>query len=200
MIGVYMRVSTTRQDTKSQEPDLKAWTTGKEGVAYYSDKATGKNMDRPGFQALLADVRARRIKTVVCWRLDRLGRSCSGLTALFDEFTALGVNFISLKDGIDLSTPAGRMLANVLASVAQFETECRAERIQAGLAAKRERVAAGEETWNAGRPAGTPNKATPEVAEAVREQVGKGRSKSAVAKMFNLSRPTVYAILKGVAA
>jgi len=66
-----------------------------------------------------------------------------------------------------------------------------ASRLVSALAAKRERVAAGEETWNAGRPAGTPNKATPEVCEAVRKQVGKGISKSAVAKMFGLSRPTV---------
>ena len=156
MIGVYMRVSSTKQDTKSQEPDLRTWAKGQqdEVIWYAPDKATGKNMDRPGFQAMLADVRARRVRTVVVWRLDRLGRTCSGLTAWFDEFTALGVNFISLKDGIDLSTAAGRMLANVLASVAQFETECRAERIQAGLAAKREAVAAGTDTWNAGRPSG----------------------------------------------
>ncbi len=200
MIGIYVRVSTTKQDTASQEHDLRHWAAGKDGVVWYSDKATGRNMDRPGFKRLLADVRLGKIKSIIVWRMDRLGRSASGLTALFDELIAQGVNLVSLRDGIDLGTAAGKLMANIIASIAAYETEIRGERIQAGLAAKRERVAAGEETWNAGRPAGTPNKATPVVCQAVREQVAKGISKSKVAKMFNLSRPTVYAILKGEAA
>jgi len=195
MIGIYIRVSSTKQDTASQEADLKAYANGKES-SWYQDKATGKNMDRPGFQRLLADVRTRKIKTIVVWRLDRLGRTASGLTALFDELQSLGVNLVSLRDGIDLGTSSGRLMANIIASIAAYETEVRGERIAAGLAAKRERVAKGEDTWNAGRPKGTPNKATPEVCQAVREQVAKGIDKATVAKMFSLSRPTVYAILR----
>src|SRR5258706_10256715 len=74
------------------------------------------------------------VSRVVCWRIDRLGRTSSGLTALFDELRERKVNLVSLKDGIDLSTAAGKMLAGVLASVAAFETEVRAERVLAGQA------------------------------------------------------------------
>jgi DNA invertase Pin-like site-specific DNA recombinase len=117
------------------------------------------------------------------------------LTSLFAEFAWLGVNFISIKDGIDLSTTAGRLIANVLASVAQYETEVRGERVAAGLAAKKERVSQGLETWNAGRPKGTPDKCTPELKNAVIREVQSGKGKAAVARAFKLSRQTVYTIL-----
>src|SRR4051794_41613382 len=94
-------------------------------------------MDRPGFNRLLADIEAGKVDRVVVWRLDRLGRTAKGLTALFDDLLARGVDLVSLKDGLDLETPAGRLMANVLASVAAYETEVRAERIMAGAAAAR---------------------------------------------------------------
>jgi hypothetical protein len=74
---------------------------------------------------LLADVAAGKVSKIVVWRLDRLGRTAKGLTALFEELVARKVTLISLKDGIDLLTPAGRLMANVLASVAAYETEIR---------------------------------------------------------------------------
>lgn len=61
------------------------------------------------------------VSTIVVWRLDRLGRTASGLTKLFDELRARKVNLVSLRDGLDLATPAGRLMANVFASVAQYE-------------------------------------------------------------------------------
>src|SRR5437763_3015917 len=93
------------------------------------------------------------------------------MTALFDELVSLKVNFVSLKDGIDLSTPAGRLIANVLASVAAYETEVRGERIAAGKAAKQAKIEAIVKAGGTppvvnkgGRPKGVPNKATPTVA------------------------------------
>ena len=67
------------------------------------------------------------------WRLDRLGRSLKHLVTLLDELQALGVGFVSLGEGIDLQTPAGRLQLHILASLAQFERERIAERVQAGL-------------------------------------------------------------------
>jgi DNA invertase Pin-like site-specific DNA recombinase len=196
-IAIYARCSSTSQTIKSQEPDLKAWSKGKEGVEWFIDKGqSGKTMNRPAFNKLLEQIRMGKVKTLVCWRLDRLGRTASGLTALFDELQRLGVNFISLKDGIDLSTPVGRLLANMLASIAEFERELRGERVAAGMEAKRQRVEAGEEVWNMGRKPGSANKATPEVCVAVKEQKAKGLKITAIAKMFGLSRPTIYAILE----
>ena len=136
--AIYLRVSSRSQDTLSQEPDLKRWADAQDDespVRWYRDKFTGKTMDRPGFNRLLADVEAGKVDRVVVWRLDRLGRTAKGLTSLFDDLLARGVDLVSLKDGLDLVTPAGRLMANVLASVAAYETEVRAERIVAGQAA-----------------------------------------------------------------
>ena len=137
-IAVYIRVSSKNQDTRSQEPDLKRWAQSQDKpVKWYGDKFTGKTMDRPGWSKLEADIRAGKVSTVVCWRLDRLGRTAKGLTALFQELQDRRVGLVSIREGLDLSTPAGRLMAHVLASVAQYETEVRGERVRAGQAAAR---------------------------------------------------------------
>ena len=137
-VAIYVRVSGKTQDTRSQKPDLERWATAQDTpVKWYSDRFTGKTMSRPGWGQLEADIAAGKVSTIVCWRVDRLGRTAKGLTALFADLQAQGINLISLKDGLDLSTPAGRLMAHVLASVAQFETEVRVERILAGQAVAR---------------------------------------------------------------
>lgn len=192
-IAVYIRVSSRKQKLVSQLPDLKRWADAQaEPVVFYRDTFTGKTMDRPGWAKLQGAVERGDVSTVVCWRLDRLGRTAKGLTALFADLAERGVNLVSLKDGIDLSTPAGRMLANVLASIAQFETECRAERVLAGQAAARE---AGK-TWG-GRKAGTVTKAVSEKADAIRTLHAAGKSVSDIARSTGVSRPTVYAVIRG---
>src|ERR1700735_2728942 len=138
MTAIYLRVSSKQQDQRSQEPDLKRWLLSHEGdAAWYRDQFTGQTMSRHARDKLIGDVRAGKIGTIVVWRLDRLGRTAKGLTALFEELRERGVGLVSLKDGLDLSTPAGRLMANVLASVAAYETEVRAERVLAGQQAAR---------------------------------------------------------------
>src|SRR3954465_1846274 len=145
---IYRRVSGKAQDIASQTPDLKVWEAANGKARWHRDSFTGKTMERPGFTAMMKAVRSG--DTIVVWRLDRLGRTAKGLTALFEDLIERGVNLVSLKEGLDLSRPAGgamgkvraalgqappagRLMANVLASVAQFETEVRRERVQAGL-------------------------------------------------------------------
>lgn len=191
-IAIYLRVSTGAQDTASQEPDLKRWAAAQAApVVYYKDKATGKTMDRPGMQKLLAAVERGEVATVAVWRLDRLGRTAKGLTALFDDLRSRKVNLVSLKDGLDLATPAGRLMANVLASVAAYETEVRAERVLAGQSAAR---AAGKR-WG-GSEAGRLLKVTPEQVKAINDMKAKGEGVSTIAKATGLSRPTVYRVLE----
>ena len=125
-VAVYVRVSGQRQDTASQEPELKSWAERQDGpVVWYRDNFTGKSMDRPGMAKLLSDLGAGSVSAVAVWRLDRLGRTAKGLTALFDDLVKSKVNLVSLRDRFDLLTPAGRLMANVLASVAAYETEVR---------------------------------------------------------------------------
>lgn len=147
-------------------------------------------MDRPGWRALEADIAAGRVSCVCVWRIDRLGRTARGLTALFDELQKRRVNLVSLKDGLDLSTSAGRLMANVLASVSQFETEVRAERIMAGQAAAR---AAGK-TWGGGKP-GRRVTLTEEKERTIKLLQEQGKGISEIARVVGLSRPTIYKVL-----
>ena len=191
-IAVYIRVSSKQQDLKSQKPDLQAWADAqrKLPVVLYTDKFTGKTMERPGWSKLMAALERGEIATICVWRLDRLGRTAKGLTALFAELQARKVNLVSLKDGIDLSTPAGRMMANVLASVAQYETEVRAERVLAGQAAAR----AEGKTWG-GRKPGTRVRLTEEKERMIKSMKKAGESIAAIARATELNRKTVYAAL-----
>ena len=135
MIAVYSRVSSDSQVTDSQDAELNRWLEREAITDFkpYSDTFTGTKMDRPGFNALMEDVDSGKIKKIVIWRLDRLGRTAAGVISLFDSLTAKGVSMVSIKDGFDLSTTTGRLLANMLASFAQFETEVRRERQAAGI-------------------------------------------------------------------
>jgi DNA invertase Pin-like site-specific DNA recombinase len=147
-------------------------------------------MERPGLDKLLADVRCGKVSKVCVWRLDRLGRTAKGLLTLLDELQALGVGFVSLREGFDLSTPAGRLMAGVLASVAAYETEVRKERQLAGIAkAKSE-----GKTWG-GRKTGTRVRLTHEKEVAIRQLHGQGHSIAAVARTVGLTRKTVYRAL-----
>lgn len=194
--ALYLRVSKGRgQDTASQKPDLERWAKAQAGESkVYIDHQTGKTMDRPAFNRLMGDVKTGKVKNIVVWRLDRLGRTAGGLTALFDELKAAKVNLISLKDGLDLSTPAGTLMANVLASVAQYETEVRAERIHAGLAvAKANGKHLGRKPSADGK--GPRIKVTAEQEAIVTRLKSEGQGVSAIARTTGLSRPTIYSIL-----
>lgn len=192
-IAIYARVSTRRQDTKSQEPDLLRWAAAYadgQTVTWYRDKATGRTMDRPGWKRLESAIDAGQVSTVVVWRLDRLGRTASGLTALFEKLALRKVGLVSIKDGLDLSTPAGRLMANMLASVACYENEVRAERIVAGQAAAR----AEGKRWG-GSAKGRRVKVTPEQTTSVHRLRAEGAKVAAIARATGLSRPTVYSVL-----
>jgi DNA invertase Pin-like site-specific DNA recombinase len=89
---------------------------------------------RPALDQLIADVRRHRVRGVVCWRLDHLGRDQRHLVLLLDEWQSRNGAFVTLGEGIDTSTPAGCLVAGVLASIAEFERARIQERIMAGLA------------------------------------------------------------------
>lgn len=191
-IAIYLRVSSQGQDTKSQEPDLKRWAAAQDvPIKWFRDTATGKSMDRPGWQTLEASVRKGQISTVVVWRLDRLGRTAKGLTALFDDLRERKINLISMKEGLDLSTPAGRLMANVLASVAQYETEVRGERVRAGQAVA---LAQGKK-WG-GSKAGVRKQVTEIQVRAIQRMKADGERITDIARTVSVSRPTIYAVLR----
>lgn len=197
IVAVYCRVSSKRQDTKSQLPDLKRWTEAyadDQPVVWYTDKASGKTMDRPGWRKLEADIAAGKVAKVVVWRLDRLGRTASGLTALFEKLRAQRINLVSIRDGLDLETPAGRLMANVLASVAAYENEVRSERVLAGQAVAR----ANGKTWG-GRKVGTTIRLTEAKQRTILLMRQNGESISEISRAVELGRPTIYKFLEKLA-
>ena len=193
-IALYARVSSNQQDTRSQEADLSRWVAAFAAgmpVRWYRDHGTGKTMNRPGWQQLEADMNAGQIAKIIVWRLDRLGRTASGLTALFERLQGLNVGLVSLKDSIDLETSAGRLMANVLASVAAYETEIRGERVLAGQAAAR----AQGKTWGGskkGRRLKVNEDQISTITRLHRERVPVAQ----IARAVGLSRPTVYSVLQ----
>jgi DNA invertase Pin-like site-specific DNA recombinase len=192
-IAIYVRVSSRRQDTRSQELELQRWVDA-QGVIelrWYRDAMSGTTMDRPGWKRLEEAIAVGLVTKVVVWRLDRLGRTAAGLTALFEEFHRRKIGFESLKDKVDLSTPAGRLMANVLASVAAFENEIRSERIIAGQAAAR----AQGKVWG-GSAKGIRKKVTGVQTQVIKDLRLNGTPISRIAQAVGLSRPTIYSVLE----
>jgi len=95
---------------------------------------SGAKDRRPALDTLLADARRRHFDVLVVWRLDRLGRNLRHLVTLLEDVQALGIAFVSLAEGIDATTPAGKLQMHILAAIAEFERARIAERVRAGLA------------------------------------------------------------------
>ena len=202
-VALYMRLSDASRRTAAQEADLRRWSDQerqadlrlwedgrRREVRWYKDSWTGSDPSRPEWERLMKDVDAGWVETVVCWRLDRLGKTCSELVKLFAHLAARRVNFISLQDHLDLSTASGRRMAGVLGSIALYETEVRAQRILAGQEAARARGL----RWG-GSEKGRRVKVTPELEAKVKRLMVEGRKISHIARETGVSRPTIYKIL-----
>ena len=134
--AIYARVSTFDQTTENQVIELRRYaeTRGWTANEYVDEGVSGSTDHRPALDTLLRDARRRRFDVLVCWRLDRLGRNLKHLILFLDELQALGVDFVSLAEGIDATTPAGRLQMHILGAIAEFERARIAERVRLGLA------------------------------------------------------------------
>src|SRR4030095_6264916 len=145
-IAVYGRVSTDAQNHTSQLREVRAYLRRRwprAEVVEYLDKASGTRFSREGLDAMMAEVRKGRIDVLAVYKLDRLGRSLQHLAQLIGELETHGTALVASSQGIDTSesNPAGRLQMHVLAAVAEFERSVIVERINAGLAAARDRGA-----------------------------------------------------------
>jgi DNA invertase Pin-like site-specific DNA recombinase len=133
--GIYVRVSSDSQDTGMQETELResAERRGWEVTVYRDHAQSGAKEKRPGLDSMLVDVRRGKISVVMVWALDRLARSVKHLLELAEEFNALGVHLVALKQSIDTSSPAGMLTYVVLSAVAAFERDMLRERVRSGL-------------------------------------------------------------------
>ena len=133
----YVRVSTTGhgQDPTMQTNDLKPFAAqrGWELVGEYTDYCTGSKESRPELNRLLADAKLGKFDIVVVWKLDRYARSLKQLVNSVAAFAEQGVQFVSVKDDIDLTTASGRLMFHVISAMAEFERSLIQERVRAGL-------------------------------------------------------------------
>jgi DNA invertase Pin-like site-specific DNA recombinase len=181
----YARVS-----TEDQELGLQVAALIDAGVAQkdiVKEKASGKEgADRPKYVELLAKLRDG--DKLVVWKVDRLGRSTLDALNTAKDLDARGVRIVITTLGVDLKTPAGRLVFGVLAQIAEFERELIKERVAAGIAAARKRgVAFGR------RHTLPPNQR----AEAVRMHREEGKSIGAIAALFGCGRTVVHRAIKG---
>ncbi len=175
LIG-YVRVSTNDQNTALQRNALES--SGCELI--FEDKMSGKTADRPGLKKLLRVLSAG--DTLVVWKLDRLGRSMRNLVILIEDLRQRGINFRSLTDSIDTSTPMGRFFFHVMGALAEMERELIIERTRAGLDAARAE----------GRVGGRRPKFPPEQWEQMGRLIAAGETRQRVAIIFDVGVSTLY--------
>lgn len=137
--AIYARVSTLDQQPENQLEELRRYVAarGWQAKEYVDHGVSGAKERRPALDAMIVDAKRRRFDIVVCWRLDRLGRNLKHLITMLDEMTALGIAFVSLAEGIDATTPAGKLQLHILGAIAEFERGRIQERVRAGLARAR---------------------------------------------------------------
>ena len=184
-VALYARVSTVHG---GQNPEMQLWEmreycerrnwiiTGE-----YVDRASGLRDSRPSLNLLFKDATQRKFDSVLVWKLDRFGRSLRHLVNCLAELQALGVKFVSLKDSLDLSTPAGTLMCHVLCCMSQFEASLARERVISGLAHARSR----------GKRLGRPTKCVD--VDKINALRASGHSWRLIARTMKLSVGTVYA-------
>ena len=188
-VAIYVRVSTSGQTVENQERELTAhcqrqgWQVFK---VYRDEGFSGAVADRPALKEMMNDARLGRFNLLVVWKIDRLARSISHLLEVLTELKGLGIGFVSLTEAINTETAQGRMIANFLGSIAEFERELVVERVRAGMArAKANNV-------KIGRP-----RTAFDYAKAV-ELRKQGLGYKAIARALSVPRTTVYRVLKGI--
>src|SRR5262245_1825290 len=188
-IAIYTRVSTDKQTHDSQLNEMREycqrrrWTQ----VTEYADVISGAKFGRQGLDRLMAEVRRCRLDVIVCFKLDRLGRSLAHLAQIISELTAHRVALVCTSQGIDTSTgnPASQLQLNILMAIAEFERSIIRERVTAGLKAAR------ANGTKLGRP-----KSICRHSDAVRVLMAEGKGVRAIARQLSLPLSSVHRIVR----
>src|SRR6267154_1615728 len=184
--GLYARVSTNDQQTLPMQSRAMREYAARRGwtIAMQVREVGSGATQREAREKLLEAARRREIDVVLVWRLDRWGRSVTDLLVTLQELEHLGVGFVSLNEALDLTTPAGRAMAGLLAMFSEFEREILRERTRAGLVQARLN----------GKRLGRPQTAGLQATE-IRKMHQAGVSKSEIARRLEIGRTSVRRIL-----
>jgi DNA invertase Pin-like site-specific DNA recombinase len=179
--AVYIRISTNDQHMDMQQNELPQYCQFRQWdvVETYQDTMSGAKDRRPALDRLMADAKRGKFDVVVVWRFDRFARSTRFLLEALELFNSLGIDFVSIRESIDTSTPTGKMTFTILAAVAELERSTIRERVIAGQkAAKRKGVIFGR----------------PEVefdVDKARKLRSRGLSLRAISKELNVQKDTL---------
>lgn len=192
-VVAYARVSTLlKQDPEHQLVPIRNVAANREFqlVCEYVDRITGSADRRKELDQLVRDARMGKFKVVIIYALDRLARDTRFLLNLLHELDGYGVTLISLRESIDLGTPVGKAVMQILGAIAELEKNLISERIKTALAVKK--MTATETGWTCGR------KPLPgEVVEQVKALRSKGRSIRAISRELGIGKTSVERVLKG---
>jgi putative DNA-invertase from lambdoid prophage Rac len=189
--GLYARVSTADQQTLPMQIAAMTDYALRRGwmVTTTVQDINGGTKHRPKREELIKMARRRQLDVIIVWRLDRWGRSLSDLTHSLEELRTLLVDFVSVTEGLDFSTPTGRAMGQMLGIFAEFEREVLRDRVRAGLEhAKRKGVVLG-------RP-----KSAQAKTRKVLELVAQGLNKKQIAEQLHIGRASVYRALEQASA
>src|SRR5919205_941481 len=181
-VAIYARVSTQDQDPQMQLRELLTYAKLRDfAVAYkFIDHVSGATSVRPELSKLWQVARARKIDTVLVWKFDRFARSTKHLIDALEEFRHLGVDFISITEQIDTSSPMGKAMFTVISAIAEFERSLIQERVRSGLAKARAH----------GKILGRP-KVSAETIKEIKRLRKQGKSLTQTAKQLGVSHQTV---------
>ena len=134
--ALYARVSTLEQNCGLQLDELRRYASQRFGrvLEFVDVGVSGTERRRPQLDVLMQGARKRQFDAVVVWKFDRFGRSLKHLLDSLEEFQALGIDFVSLTEGVDTTAPTGQLLFGIFGAVAQFERDLLVERVRAGIA------------------------------------------------------------------
>lgn len=186
----YARVSTNHQNLDIQQEQIAKFCQfrGYELVKVYTDKASGKNTDRPGFQQMIRDLEHNPLsaEALVIYKLDRVGRSLQDLMNISKYLEEHGIGLISITNNIDTTTKEGRLFFYIMGALAEYERELIMERTKLGLdAARKKGIKFGR------------HRKTVNIKEA-RRLIAEGVPKTTICKKFGIGRTTLYKRLKEV--
>lgn len=182
MLVGYMRVSTEDQTHNLQKDALLRYGVDERNI--YQDTISGASDKREGLDKALSYLQSG--DTFIVWKLDRLGRSLSHLISIIYSFKENNITFVSITEGMDTSTPSGKLFFHIFGALAEYERNLISQRVKAGLDAAKQR----------GRIGGRPRAIDDEKMKAIKEALANGMSKAAICRTFGVKRSTLIDSLK----
>lgn len=191
-IAAYIRVSTDEQKIDSQLEAIKTYCKLKgwpEAALFIDHGESGRKISRPQFDKMIEQVKEKKFDSVLVYKFDRISRSTKHLIEIMELLKALSVDFISLSENIDTTTPAGKMIFGIFAVLAEFERENIVARVKSGMkAAKANGTHCGRSRW----------KFTPENIQEMIRMKNKGQTLEQIGQKFNTSKAAVSRLVRGL--